>query len=84
MTIHVLDCDREDTTLLADLGELVVDADDGDHFARLPLRVTHSCLGGVMIEIGPYTFADGEVELLREAIRRHDIAVNGPTIRRVQ
>ncbi|GLP83566.1 hypothetical protein [Mycobacterium antarcticum] len=51
--------------------------DETDYWVAMPIRLVHSPLAGVGLEVGPYTLAHDDINKLRDAIRSYDDAV-GP------
>lgn len=74
----------EHRDILDDLGAIEPYLDETDWWCRIPVRITHSCLSGVCIELGPYTLGENEVERLRSALRSYDVINHGPGVRRIK
>lgn len=48
--------------------------DETDYWCSMPLRLVHSQLAGVGIELGPYSLDHNDIERLRAAIAVYDDA----------
>jgi len=71
--------------VVAELGVIEPRIDETDTWCRVPMRLVYDQAAGLHIELGPYSLDPGDIDRLREAIRRYDIAIaGGPGLRRVQ
>lgn len=80
----ILDSPRTEAT--AELSRTVIDDDLGcieplidetDNWCTMPLRVAWSEAAALYLEVGPYDLGRTDVDRLREAIRRFDLASQG-------
>ena len=85
MPIPVFDFDRDKagrTVLDQSLTEPYID--ETDSYCAMPIRLVHRTDSGLVIECGPYTFDESDVDHLRTVIRTYDIATTGPKMRRIK
>ena len=83
----VLDAERDDAdgrTVIAELGKIQPHVDEIDDWVTMPLRVAHTPLAGIVIEVGPYTLDRTDVERLHAALRGYDNAAGASRTRRAQ
>lgn len=71
-------------TVIDELGKIEPHIDETDSWITMPIRASHNAAAGIVLELGPYDLDRTDVERLREALRRYDVACHGSTIRRVQ
>ncbi len=71
--------------VLVELGKIEPSLDEIDGWCTMPLRLSHNASAGLVLEIGPYDLHHEDVNVLREAIRQYDIAIQGgPGLRRIK
>ncbi|ORI13471.1 hypothetical protein [Rhodococcus sp. 1168] len=84
--VDVLDFDRDSTSTAADNGRILLAecdsmepvVDEIDAWVNLPLRIVHSPVAGLCIEIGPYSLSATDVRALNAALVQYrDIALGG-------
>lgn len=69
------DADRSDSDEVAgrdvvqELGVSEPYTPDNDSWARVPVRISHSMLAGIVLEVGPYDFSEDDFLALENAVR---------------
>ena len=77
--VDILDFDRDSTPDAFDNGRVVLAeceamepvVDEIDAWVNLPLRIVHSAVAGLCIEIGPYSLAATDVRALAVALDQY-------------
>lgn len=84
--VDILDFDRDSTPDAINNGRIVLAecesmepvVDEIDAWVNLPLRIVHSPIAGLCIEIGPYSLAASDVRTMESALATYrDIAIGG-------